>query len=79
MAIKNRSITLTSSGGVRLEVWLRGDLFHVARSEDETDPEVCLGVDLFEVIAELAELDLDSPDQAKEANRLSEQAQRKLT
>ena len=79
MAIENSSITLTSSGGVELEAWLRGDLFHVARSEDGARPEVCLGVDLFEVIAELAGLDLESPDQAKEATRLARRAQRKLS
>lgn len=72
-------VTVEASTGAKIWVWLQDDLVHASGIEDGLDPQVCLPVDLFEVIAELAELDLDSPDQAKEANRLSEQAQRKLT
>ena len=39
---------------------------------------MCLAVDLFEVIAELAGLDLERPDQCAEAATLSEHAQSQL-
>ena len=41
-------------------------------------PQVCLAVDLFEVIAELAELDLEESATMAEASTLSEQAQSQL-
>jgi hypothetical protein len=71
-------VTLNSSNGVELDVWLSGDLFHVTPAEDGAETQMCLGVDLFEVIAELGGLDLESPDQAEEATRLADQAQRTL-
>ena len=42
---------------------------------EKSEPEVCLAVDLFEVIAEL---DLESDAGAAEAVRLSEEAQQRL-
>jgi hypothetical protein len=40
--------------------------------------QICLAVDLFEVIAELAGLDLERHEQAAEAIGLAEEAQRRL-
>jgi hypothetical protein len=40
------------------------------------EPQICVAVDLFEVIAELAGLNLDVKAQSAEAVRLSIEAQR---
>jgi hypothetical protein len=42
------------------------------------EPQVCLPVDLFEVIAELAALDLEREEDAREAVRLANDARRRL-
>ncbi|MBV9336348.1 MAG: hypothetical protein JO243_10690 [Solirubrobacterales bacterium] len=42
------------------------------------EAQVCLGIDLFEVIAELAGLDLDNEEQSDEATRLAREAQHRL-
>ena len=52
------------------------DSFYARRADTSDDPEICLGVDLFEVIAELAGLDLDHRGQAAEAVRLADEARR---
>jgi hypothetical protein len=43
-----------------------------------TEPQICLAVDLFEVIAELAGLDLEDASQSAEAVALADRAQREL-
>ena len=67
-------VTLGTSTGARIEVWQEKDLFHVRRADRLGEPQSCLGVDLFEVIAELAQLDLEDEAQAAEAIRLAERA-----
>jgi len=42
------------------------------------EAQICLGIDLFEVIAELAGLDLDNEEQSDEATRLAREAQHRL-
>jgi hypothetical protein len=75
MSTGNSRIRITPSNGVRLSVWRRDGLFRVAREDEEAEPQVCLGVDLFEVIAELAGLDLESADGAEEATKLADRVQ----
>ena len=45
---------------------------------EATEPQICLGVDLFEVIADLAGLDLDDASAAAEAVRLANSARERL-
>jgi hypothetical protein len=66
--------SFSTSTGARLEIWRHNGLF-CAQRQGADDPEVCLGVDLFEVIAELGGLDLDDKHQAAEAQRLSRRTQ----
>lgn len=67
-------VTLTASTAAKIVVWKQGDLYHTHRLEMPEHPQVCLAVDLFEVLAELAGLDLEQREQAAEATALSEQA-----
>lgn len=78
MATGHGRITITPSNGVRLNVWRHNDLFTVERDDGQADPQICLGVDLFEVIADLAELDLESAHEADEATKLAAHAQDEL-
>jgi hypothetical protein len=68
-------LTVTASTGIDLVVWRDGEMFHARRAAEATEPQICLGVDLFEVIAELADLDLDEASDASEAVRLADDAQ----
>ena len=43
------------------------------------EAQICLGIDLFEVIAELAGLDLDDDEHADEATRLAIEARQRLS
>jgi hypothetical protein len=71
-------VTLTASTGARVVVSRHKDVF-VARLDDASaEPQVCLGVDLFEVIAELAGLELEDRAQADEAIELAADVQRRL-
>jgi hypothetical protein len=70
--------TVTASTGATVLVWHHFDSFYARRADTSDDPEICLGVDLFEVIAELAGLDLGHSDQAAEAVRLADDARRTL-
>jgi hypothetical protein len=72
-----RSVVQTSTG-VEIKVWRDGSLFHAVRADSRGEPQVCIGDDLFEVIAELAGLDLDRKIEAEEAVRLARIAQRRL-
>jgi hypothetical protein len=71
-------VTLGASTGARIAVWREKDLFHARRVDRKEEPQTCWAVDLFEVISELAQLDLDDPAQAAEAVRLAARAQRRL-
>jgi hypothetical protein len=71
-------VTLRASTGVTIVVWREEQMFHARRALEAVEPEVCLPVDLFEVIAELAGLDLEQAEQAADAIRLADEAQRRL-
>ena len=71
-------LTLKPSTGRTIVVWREHETYCARRLGEKSEPEVCLAVDLFEVIAELAELDLESDAGAAEAVRLSEEAQQRL-
>jgi hypothetical protein len=71
-------VTLTASTHVQILVWREGDLFAAHRADAAKERQICLGVDLFEVLAELAGLDLDDPTQGAEAIALAGRAQRWL-
>jgi hypothetical protein len=66
-------LTVQATTGAKILVWRQGDLIH-ASGESGQDPQVCLAVDLFEVIADLAGLDLDRKPQAAEAVSLADGA-----
>jgi len=72
------NITLTASTTAKIVVWKEGDLYHARRLDVPERPQVCLAVDLFEVIAELAGLDLEHAKQASEATSLAERVQAAL-
>ena len=69
MKFKVQTIT-----GAEITVWRSGTLFHAAATGAPTDTQVCVAADLFEVMAELAGLDLERSDQAREAIELAGQA-----
>jgi hypothetical protein len=71
-------VRLTPSTAKSVVIWWDGELFHARSSDAAGDDQVCLGVDLFEVIAELAALNLDDEDQAAEALELAQTARAKL-
>jgi hypothetical protein len=72
-------VTLTASTGVRILVWREGESFCARQAKHALEPQICLGVDLFEVVAELTGLDLDDSEQANEAVALAARAQRRLS
>ncbi len=59
-------------------MWRDGALFNAARGDAQSEPQVCLAVDLFEVVAEIAGLDLERSDQAREAMELADAVQTDL-
>ena len=71
-------LTLRASTGVDIVVWRDIEMFHARRSGEASEPQICLGVDLFEVIADLADLDLDDTADAAEAVSLADDAQLRL-
>ena len=71
-------VTLGASTGTKVDVWRDKDLYHARRVDQDGEPQTCLGIDLFEVIAELAQLDLDDGTQTAEAIRLAALAERRL-
>jgi hypothetical protein len=71
-------VTLGASTGARVDVWYEKGLFCARRSDRSDEPQTCMGVDLFEVIAELARLDLEDATEAAEAISLADRAQRRL-
>ena len=72
-------VTLIASTGARVLVWRERDSFCARRADGAPEPEICLAVDLFEVLADLAGLDLERQDHAAEAVALAEEAQRRLS
>ncbi len=71
-------VTVRASTGAAVHIWQQFDSYCARRADATDDPQICLGVDLFEVIAELAGLDLEESGQAAEAVRLADDAQRSL-
>jgi hypothetical protein len=72
------SVTLRASTGAKIVVWTEDDLYHARIADSAAPPETCLGVDLFEVLAELSKLDLDERDEAAEAMNLAAAARQRL-
>jgi hypothetical protein len=72
------NVHVTASTAKTVVIWREGELFHARAMDAAGDEQVCLGVDLFEVIAELAALKLEDDDQAAEALELAENARAKL-
>ena len=73
-----QKVALRVSTGVRLVVWREDDMYHARVADSIVAAQICLPIDLFEVIAELSGLDLDHSGQAAEAMALSTRAQRLL-
>ena len=73
------TVTLTASTGAKILVWREKDMFAALRAGGNEDAQICLGIDLFEVIAELAGLDLDDDEQSEEATRLAAGARQRLS
>lgn len=71
-------MTVTASNRAQIRVWRENQLFYARLAGSAMEPQICVAVDLFEVIAELAGLDLDDTDESAEAVRLSIAAQRRL-
>ena len=73
------TVTLTASTGAKILVWRETDMFAARRAGGSEQAQICLGIDLFEVIADLAGLDLDDEDQSEEATRLADDARELLS
>jgi hypothetical protein len=73
------TVTFTASTGAKILVWREKDMFAALRAGGSEEAQVCLGIDLFEVIAELAGLDLDDDEQADEATLLATEARQRLS
>lgn len=71
-------LTLTANTGIDIIVWRDGETFNARRAAEAIEPQICLGVDLFEVVAELAGLDLDDTSDTAEAVRLANDARLRL-
>ena len=72
------TVTVTASTGAKILVWRENDMFAALRPGTSEEAQICLGIDLFEVIAELAGLDLDAEEQSDEATRLAREARQRL-
>ena len=72
------TVTLTASTGAKILVWREKDMFAALRAGGSEEAQICLGVDLFEVIAELAGLDLDDEEESEEATQLATDARQRL-
>ena len=72
-------VTLRARNGAKILVWREDDLFHAQRAEAPAEQaRSSCAIALFEVIADLAELDLEDGAQAATAIELSDSAQRRL-
>jgi hypothetical protein len=76
---RKMTVTLKASTGATILVWREKDMFAALLAGATEEAQVCLGIDLFEVVAELAGLDLDAEEQAEEATRLAEEARQRLS
>jgi hypothetical protein len=73
------TVTVTASTGAKILVWREKDMFAALGAGSAEEAQICLGIDLFEVVAELAGLDLEDPEHADEATRLATEAQHRLS
>jgi hypothetical protein len=72
-------VTLRASNGAKILVWREDDLFHARRAEAPVEQSrASRGLELFEIIADLAELNLEDGAQAARAIELAESVQRRL-
>jgi hypothetical protein len=71
-------MTVRASTGAQIRVWRENDLYHARPAGSAVEPQICAAVDLFEVIAELAGLNLEVKVQSAEAVRLAIEARREL-
>jgi hypothetical protein len=71
-------VTVRASNGAEIRVWRENDLYYARPAGSAVEPQICAAVDLFEVIAELAGLNLEVTAQSAEAVALARQAQREL-
>ena len=71
-------MTVRASTGAQIRVWRENDLYHARSAGPAVEPQICVAVDLFEVIAELAGLNLELKAESAEAVALSRHAQRLL-
>jgi hypothetical protein len=72
------TISLRASTGNEILVWRENEVFHACRKGSAESEQVCLPVDLFEVIADLAGLELDRSEHASEAVQLAAVAHRRI-
>jgi hypothetical protein len=70
--------TVRASTGAKIVVWRDGEMFKARLADTVAEAQICLGVDLFEVIADLSGLDLEVWAQATEAVALAERVQQQL-
>ena len=73
------TVTLTASTGAKIVVWREKDMLAASRAGVADETQICLGIDLFDVIAELAGLDLDDDPGAEESTRLAVEARQRLS
>jgi hypothetical protein len=73
------TVSFTASTGTRIVVWRENEMFAASRAGAVEDAQICLGIDLFEVVAELAGLDLDDERDAEEATQLADDARQRLS
>jgi hypothetical protein len=71
-------VTVSASNGAQIRVWRENDLYYARPAGSAVEPQICVGVDLFEVIAELAGLNLEVKAESTEAVVLSLEVQRQL-
>ena len=73
------TVSFTASTGTKVLVWREKEMFAASRAGAAEEAQICLGIDLFEVIAELAGLDLDDEHDAEEATELADDARQRLS
>jgi hypothetical protein len=71
-------VTVRASNGAQIRVWRENNLYYARPAGSAVEPQICAAVDLFEVIAELAGLNLEVTAHSAEAVALSVEAQREL-
>lgn len=71
-------VSLRASSGAKIVIWREEDVLHSRRADAANRTQICLAVDLFEVLAELAGLDLEREDHGAEAIGLADEALSRL-